>query len=175
VNDASQARIYAVNRGGELLSYSDDGTSGNVGHPVVVGADGWDKFSAVFFCPISSAISTGQIYAVDESGDLLQYQDDGTPGNVGDPVVVGRSIWSDYAFLSLFAGLNSLGYGRIYGVDGEGELLSYNFVGDGIWDCVIVGDSSDSRWFPFLFAGRNALGQPRIYRVPVAFVGQVNS
>lgn len=171
-NLAKENRIYAVNQGGQLLSYGDNGTPGNVGHPVTVGADGWNNFSAVFCGPMSSADLTGQIYAVDGSGDLLQYDDDGASGNVGNPVVLGRSIpWSD--FPSLFAGLNSPGFGRIYCVD-QNNLIAYNFVGDGIWDGVTVGDGSDIHWFPFLFAGQNTLGQFRIYRVPVAWVGQIN-
>ena len=78
-------RIYAVNQGGQLLSYSDNGTPGNVGHPVVVGADGWDQFSTVFWC--------GNIFAVGQNGDLLSYMDGGGPGNVGNPSIAGKSMW----------------------------------------------------------------------------------
>jgi hypothetical protein len=49
-----------------------------------------------------------------ESGQLLSYGDDGTPLNVSDPVVVGRSDWLDFKFL--FAGKNLSGENRIYAV-----------------------------------------------------------
>ena len=48
-------------------------------------------------------------------GQLLSYGDDGTPGNVSSPVVVGYGGWSQFQFL--FAGKNALGQDRIYAVN----------------------------------------------------------
>jgi hypothetical protein len=36
-NSSGQGRIYAVNQQGQLLSYGDNGTFGNVSDPVVIG------------------------------------------------------------------------------------------------------------------------------------------
>ena len=47
-NVAGEDRIYAVNQNGELLSYGDDGTPGNVSSPVVVGFGGWQDFKFLF-------------------------------------------------------------------------------------------------------------------------------
>jgi len=48
------------------------------------------------------------------TGQLLSYGDDGTPGNVSDPVIVGFDDWLDFKFL--FAGANLFGENRIYAV-----------------------------------------------------------
>jgi hypothetical protein len=97
---------------GQLLSYGDAGTPGNVSDPVVVGFGGWLDFKFLF----AGRDQTGQdrIYAVDNSGQLLSYGDAGTPGNVSDPVVVGFSDWADFKFL--FAGRDQTGQDRIYAV-----------------------------------------------------------
>jgi hypothetical protein len=47
-NLAGEGRIYAVDQGGQLLSYGDAGTPGNVSDPVVVGFGGWADFKALF-------------------------------------------------------------------------------------------------------------------------------
>jgi hypothetical protein len=47
-NAAGEDRIYAVNQNGELLSYGDAGTPGNVSSPVVVGFGGWLQFKFLF-------------------------------------------------------------------------------------------------------------------------------
>ena len=112
------ARTNASFGTGDLLSYADDGTPGNVnvGSPMVVGFGGWQDFYFLFsgrnvrrFEPTSlggqmtgnplvrpaldvcdQAICENRIYAVRRrDGDLLSYGDDGTPGNVSNPVVVG--------------------------------------------------------------------------------------
>jgi hypothetical protein len=87
-------------------------------------------------------------------GRLLSYADDGTPGNVSDPVAVGFGSWSDFKFL--FAGGN-----RIYAVNQNGQLLSYGDDGTpgNVSDPVMVGFDGWSS-FKFLFAGGN-----RIYAV----------
>jgi hypothetical protein len=41
-------QIYAVDQDGQLLSYGDAGTPGNVSDPVVVGFGGWQAFKFVF-------------------------------------------------------------------------------------------------------------------------------
>jgi hypothetical protein len=87
---------------GQLLSYGDSGTPGNVSAPVVVGFGGWGDFRALF-------AGRDRIYAVDQAGQLLSYGDNGNPGNVSDPVVVGFGGWAD--FQTLFAGRD-----RIYAV-----------------------------------------------------------
>jgi hypothetical protein len=48
VNVAGENRIYAVNQNGELLSFGDAGTPGNVSSPVVVGFGGWQDFKFLF-------------------------------------------------------------------------------------------------------------------------------
>ena len=48
-------------------------------------------------------------------GQLLSYGDDGAPGNVSDPVIVGFGGWLDFRFL-FFAGRNIPGQNRIYAV-----------------------------------------------------------
>ena len=80
---------------GQLLSYGDNGTPGNVSDPVVVGFGGWADFKALF-------TRGDRIYAVDQGGQLLSYGDNGNPGNVSSPVVVGFGGWGD--FRALFAG-----------------------------------------------------------------------
>ena len=50
-------RIYAVDQQGQLLSYGDNGTPGNVSSPVVVGFGGWADFKDLFG-------GRGRIYAV---------------------------------------------------------------------------------------------------------------
>ncbi len=132
---------------GQLLSYGDSGTPGNVSSPVVVGFAGWADFTALF-------AGGDRIYAVDQAGQLLSYGDSGTPGNVSSPVVVGLGGWGD--FKALFAGRD-----RIYAVDQDGQLLSYGDSGapGNVSSPVVVGFGG---WgdFKALFAGRD-----RIYAV----------
>ena len=132
---------------GQLLSYGDNGTPGNVSDPVVVGFGGWADFTALF-------AGGDRIYAVDQAGQLLSYGDNGNPGNVSNPVVVGFGGWGN--FRALFAGGN-----RIYAVDQGGQLLSYGDNGSpgNVSDPVVVGFGG---WGDFraLFAGGN-----RIYAV----------
>jgi hypothetical protein len=97
---------------GELLSYGDAGTPGNVSDPVVVGFGGWLDFKFLFAGKNLSG--ENRIYAVDQSGQLLSYGDAGTPGNVSDPAVVGFGGWLDFKLL--FAGANLAGENRIYAV-----------------------------------------------------------
>ena len=155
-------RIYAVNQNGQLLSYGDAGTPGNVSDPVIVGFDGWLAFKFLFGG--SNRAGENRIYAVNQNGQLLSYADDGTPGNVSDPVVVGFDEWLDFKFL--FAGRNLFGENRIYAVNQNGQLLSYGDDGTpgNVSDPVVVGDGG---WldFKFLFAGRNLAGQNSIYAV----------
>jgi hypothetical protein len=54
-----------------------------------------------------------------EAGQLLAYLDDGTPGNVSNPLVVGFGGWLDFKFL--FSGRNVSGDNRIYAVDQSGQ------------------------------------------------------
>ena len=99
-----------------------------------------------------------------ETGQLLSYGDDGAPGNVSDPVVVGFGGWLQFKFL--FAGVNQAGESRIYAVNQAGELLSYGDDGapGNVSDPVVVGFGG---WlqFKFLFAGVNQAGESRIYAV----------
>ena len=106
---------------GQLLSYGDAGTPGNVSDPVVVGFGGWLDFKFLFGGENLSG--ENRIYAVNQNGQLLSYGDDGTPGNVSDPVVVGFGGWLDFKFL--FGGENLSGENRIYAVNQNGQLLSY--------------------------------------------------
>jgi hypothetical protein len=147
---------------GELLSYGDAGTPGNVSDPVVVGYGGWSPFPFLFAGRDVSG--ENHIYAVNQNGQLLAYDDDGGQGDVADPVVVGFGGWLD--FKSLFAGANVSGENRIYAANQSGQLLSYGDDGNpgNVSDPVVVGFGG---WldFKFLFAGKNLLGQNRIYAV----------
>jgi hypothetical protein len=61
-NAAGQDRIYAVNDQGQLLSYTDDGTAGNVSDPAIVGFGGWTDFKFLFAG--RNAAGQDRIYAV---------------------------------------------------------------------------------------------------------------
>jgi hypothetical protein len=147
---------------GQLLSYLDDGTPGNVSDPVVVGFGGWLDFNFLFAG--TNVAGDNRIYAVNASGQLLSYGDDGITGNVSNPVVVGFGGWLDFKFL--FAGTNVAGDNRIYAVNAGGQLLSYGDDGitGNVSSPVVVGLGG---WldFKFLFAGTNAAGDNRIYAV----------
>jgi hypothetical protein len=147
---------------GELLSYTDDASPGNVSAPILVGFGGWLQFKFLFAG--QNAAGASRIYAVNSDAQLLSYGDDGAQGNVSDPVTVGFGGWLQFKFL--FAGQNALGENRIYAVNSSGELLSYGDSGTqgNVSDPVTVGFGG---WlqFKFLFAGQNALGENRIYAV----------
>jgi CubicO group peptidase (beta-lactamase class C family) len=147
---------------GQLLSYFDAGTPGNVSDPVIVGFGGWEVFKFIFAG--SNLAGHDRIYAVNQQGQLLSYRDTGTPGNVSDPVIVGFGGWEVFQFL--FAGRNLAGQDRIYAVNQQGQLLSYGDTGTpgNVSDPVIVGFGG---WtdFQFLFAGKNSAGIDRIYGV----------
>jgi hypothetical protein len=147
---------------GQLLSYGDAGTAGNVSDPVIVGFGGWLDFKLLFAG--TNLAGDNRIYAVNPSGQLLSYGDAGTFGNVSDPVIVGFGGWQDFNFL--FAGKNLAGDNRIYAVNPSGQLLSYGDAGTfgNVSDPVIVGFGG---WqdFKFLFAGTNLAGDNRIYAV----------
>jgi hypothetical protein len=147
---------------GQLLSYGDAGSPGNVSNPVVVGFGGWRDFKFLFAGVNLSG--ENRIYAVDQTGQLLSYGDAGTPGNVSNPVVVGFGGWRD--FKSLFAGANLSGENRIYAVDQTGQLLSYGDAGTpgNVSNPVVVGFGG-WRDFKILFAGANLSGENRIYAV----------
>ncbi|MGJ0490254.1 hypothetical protein [Methylobacter sp.] len=147
---------------GELLSYGDAGTPGNVSSPVVVGFGGWQDFKFVFGG--RNLAGEDRIYAVDQAGQLLSYGDAGTPGNVSSPVVVGFGGWQDFKFV--FGGRTLSGQDRIYAVDQAGQLLSYGDAGTpgNVSSPMVVGFGGWSN-FKFLFAGRNLSGQDRIYAV----------
>jgi hypothetical protein len=108
-----------VNQQGQLLSYGDAGTPGNVSDPVVVGFGGWLPFK--FLTGGTNGPGQNRIYAVDGNGRLLSYGDAGTLGNVSDPVVVGFGGWLEFKFL--FAGKNSAGQDRIYAVAAQSSRL----------------------------------------------------
>ena len=165
VNQADENRIYAVNQlqNGQLLSYGDDGSPGNVSAPVIVGNDDWLQFKFLF-AGVNQA-GENRIYAVNQlqNGQLLSYGDDGSPGNVSAPVIVGNDDWLDFEFL--FAGENLAGENRIYAVK-QGQLLSYEDDGTpgNVSDPVIVGNG-DWLDLKLMFAGTNFSGENRIYGV----------
>jgi negative regulator of replication initiation len=147
---------------GQLLSYGDAGTPGNVSDPVIVGFGGWEVFKFLFAG--SNSVGQDRIYAANGQGQLLSYGDSGTPGNVSDPVTVGFGGWEVFTFI--FAGSNLAGQNRIYAVNQQGQLLSYGDSGTpgNVSDPVTVGFGG---WevFKFIFAGKNLAGQDRIYAV----------
>ena len=162
-SDAQSACIYPPPvLSGELLSYGDAGTPGNVSNPAVVGFGGWLAFKFLFAG--RNALGQDRIYAVNPDGQLLSYGDSGTSGNVSSPVVVGFGGWLGFKFL--FAGRNAAGENRIYAVNPDGQLLSYGDSGTpgNVSNPAVVGFGG---WlgFKFLFAGRNAAGNNRIYAV----------
>ncbi len=63
-----------------------------------------------------NALDENRIYAVNSDGQLLSYTDDGTPGSVGHPVVVGNEANEAWQSRFLFAGANAPGENRIYRV-----------------------------------------------------------
>ena len=147
---------------GQLLSYGDAGTPGNVSSPMIVGFGGWQVFRSLFAG--KNLAGADRIYAVDQSGQLLSYGDSGTLGNVSNPDVVGFGGWQNFKFL--FAGRNLAGQNRIYAVDQDGQLLSYGDAGTpgNVSSPDVVGFGGWQN-FKFLFAGRNLAGQDRIYAV----------
>jgi hypothetical protein len=147
---------------GQLLSYGDAGTPGNVSSPMIVGFGGWQNFRTVFAG--RNLAGQDRIYAVDPNGQLLSYGDSGTLGNVSNPDVVGFGGWQNFRFL--FAGRNLAGQNRIYAVDHDGQLLSYGDAGTpgNVSNPDVVGFGGWQN-FRFLFSGRNAAGQDRIYAV----------
>jgi hypothetical protein len=149
---------------GELLSYGDAGTTGNVSSPVIVGLGGWQEFSFLFSGRDVSGAS--RIYAVNTSGELLSFGDDGTVGNVSSPVKVGLGGWQQFEFL--FCGSDITGANRIYAVKPTGELLSYGDAGTmgNVSSPVTVGLGGWQQ-FRFVFAGRDISGANRIYAVKV--------
>lgn len=183
-NDTGQNRIYAVdNVSGQLLSYVDHGTPGNVQGPTVVGSSGWLNFKFLFAG--QNQLGQNRIYGVDRSGSLLTYSDNGTTRNLDGttPVVVGSGSWLNFVFM--FAGQNELAQNCVYGADVNGLLLCYGdngttgnvnvaaavVVGDGYW-LESEGLDPPPYAFRFLFAGRNRVPANRIYGVnsaPVRF------
>ncbi|MGQ0659229.1 MAG: hypothetical protein ACT4NU_14285 [Chromatiales bacterium] len=111
---------------GQLLSYGDAGTPGNVSAPVVVGFGGWSDFKFLFAG--RNVAGENRIYAVNQDGELLSYGDAGTPGNVSNPVVVGLAGWLDFKFL--FAGGNVAGENRIYAVRADSPDEHYEIEGN---------------------------------------------
>jgi hypothetical protein len=63
---------------GQLLSYGDAGTAGNVSDPAVVGFGGWLAFQFLFAGKDVSG--NNRIYAVNQRGQLLSYGDAGPRG-----------------------------------------------------------------------------------------------
>jgi hypothetical protein len=61
-NSAGRNCIYAVNQQGQLLSYGDTGTLGNVSDPVIVGFGGWTDFQFLFAG--SNSAGQARIYGV---------------------------------------------------------------------------------------------------------------
>lgn len=147
---------------GQLLSYGDAATAGNVSNPMVVGFGGWLEFKSLFAG--ANAAGDNRIYAVENAGRLLSYGDAATLGNVSSPIAVGFGGWQQFRFV--FAGANVNGENRIYAVNNNGELLSYGDAGTpgNVSAPVVVGFGG---WhdFKFLFAGKNVTGETRIYAV----------
>jgi len=157
---------------GELLSYADAGTPGNVSAPALVGFSDWHLFKFLFAG--QDATGASRIYAVDTSGQLLSYGDSGSYGNVSDPVTVGLGGWLDFKFL--FAGQDATGASRIYAVTTTGELLSYGDSGTpGNVSAPVTVGFGGWQAFRFLFAGQDATGADRIYAVNTTSSGQLLS
>ncbi len=100
-----------MDQNGQLLSYGDAGTLGNVSAPVVVGFGGWLDFKFLFAG--TNVAGENRIYAVDQNGQLLSYGDAGTLGNVSAPVVVGFGGWLDFKFLLDGVSVNLVDYAHL--------------------------------------------------------------
>ncbi len=109
----------------------------------------------------ASGATVSQALSVPE---LLSYGDNGTPGNVSNPVGVGFGGWRDFRYL--FGGQDLSGQSRVYAVNAQGQLLSYGDSG-GIGNVSAPVTVGFGGWlqFKFLFGGRNAAAQGRIYAV----------
>ena len=114
-NSPAKTASMRSNQSGQLLSYGDDGTPGNVSDPADrrLRRTGW---TSSFLFAGTNLSGENRIYTVNQSGQLLSYGDDGTPGNVSDPLIVGFGGWLNFKFL--FAGENVSGANRIYAVVG---------------------------------------------------------
>jgi hypothetical protein len=149
---------------GELLSYVDTGTPGNVSNPILVGFSDWAAFKFVFGG--GNAAGQDRIYAVDHSGNLWSYSDAGTQGNVSNPTEVAVGGWSDFKFV--FGCRNAAGKDLIYAVDPNGNLWSYSDAGtQGNVSNLNRTEVTNGGWsdFKFVFGGRNAAGENLIYAV----------
>lgn len=149
--------IYAVNRQGQLLSYVDEGLPGAVSDPTVVGANGWGPDNFLHLFAGNNSLNEPHIYAVNHGGQLLSYSDNGNPGNVGDPVVVGANGWDQFSTIFACGG-------NIFAVDQNGNLLSYSD-GGGPGNVGNPSTAGTGMWrdFAFLFGGPNLSGALNVY------------
>ena len=162
-SDAKSACIYPPPFvTGELLSYGDAGTPGNVSDPMVVGFGGWTPFKFLFGG--RNLAGDNRIYAVNADGNCSRMA-------MVERWGMCRVQWSSgsvagQAFKFLFGGRNLAGDNRIYAVNADGQLLSYGDAGTpgNVSDPMVVGFGG---WqaFKFLFAGTNLTGENRIYAV----------
>jgi hypothetical protein len=70
-------------------SFRTDGVTIDVGSAVMGGGFSNDWLEFKFLFAGQNLSGENRIYAVNQSGQLLSYGDDGTPGNVSAPVTVG--------------------------------------------------------------------------------------
>jgi hypothetical protein len=147
---------------GDLLSYGDAGTAGNVSAPAIVGFGAWNPFKFVFGG--KNATGKNSIYAVNTNGELLSYGDNASPGNVSAPVTVGFGGWQVYN--NIFCGRQATGENRIYAVNAAGELFSYGDAGTpGNVSAPVTVGFGGWQQFTHLFGGEAANGAHRIYAV----------
>ena len=160
-NLSGENRIYAVDQSGQLLSYGDDGTPGNVSAPVVVGFGGW----------LGLQVSLRRQEPLRRKPHLRGQPRRAVavlwgrwhPGNVSDPVIVGFDEWLDFKFL--FAGQNLSGENRIYAVNQRAAAVLWGRWNPGnVSDPAIVG-FGDWLDLKLMFAGTNFSGDNRIYGV----------
>jgi hypothetical protein len=147
---------------GDLLSYGDAGTPGNVSAPSIVGFGAWNPFKFVFGG--KNANSQNCIYAVNTNGQLLAYTDNAAPGNVSAPMIVGNGGWQVYT--NIFCGRQANGQNRIYAVNAAGQLFSYSDLGTpGNVSAPVEVGFGGWQQFTHIFGGEAADGQHRIYAV----------
>jgi hypothetical protein len=123
--------MFGVDGSGNLryYKYTGDGSSNmtwtGTSNNVVSNAPGWGKFTHVF------SGGGGVIYAIDTAGNLWYYNYTGDGSSTGSWSATSNSIISNSPGWGKFTQVFSTGNGRIFGVDGSGNLWYYQYTGDG--------------------------------------------
>ena len=85
---------------------------------MIVGFGGWLQFKFLFCGRNALGRDLARLCGQPAGRNSFRTTDDGNPGNVSAPVIVGFGGWLDFTFL--FDGRNALGQDRIYAVNPAG-------------------------------------------------------